>query len=164
MTGERGTGRMRGAGPARARRAAWTVSVLVLAATGCGGGDDTDGGPTLSGQLAQERDRTTVAVPAQSPPDLVESWLTVAEGYPVVNLASRGAPTVTVCTGDPTGCAAVAEGSATIRTLQVDGRDVVVAVAAREEPSADSALPPELASFWAGVDLTTDLPDWLSST
>jgi hypothetical protein len=136
------------------------IAALALALTGCAQ-DDADGGPTLSGQLAQERDRTPVVVPVQAPPDLVESWLTMAEGYPVVSLASRDAPTVTVCTGDPAGCAAVGEGSATIRSLQVGGRDVVVAVAAGEEP-ADLALPPDLAAFWQGVDLTTDVPDWLA--
>ena len=160
MHAELGTGRAYEVG-GRRRTIGCAAVALLLVLTGCAQ-DDSDGGPTLSGQLEQERDRTPVVVPAQAPPDLVESWLTMAEGYPVVSLSSRDAPTVTVCTGDPAGCAEVGEGSATIRTVQVDGRDVVVAVAAGEDP-AGTALPPGLADFWADVDLTTGLPDWVGS-
>ncbi len=122
-----------------------------------------EGAPTgLLEDVAALRAQTPVALPAKTPPALVESTLTdIDRRYALVNFYSENQPIVSVCTGDRAGCAERVPGSTPLRTERLDGSEVTVMVNRAESSSQDRKLDDQLATFWKEVPLTLGTPAWL---
>ena len=142
-------------------RALFLVAVTALG-TGCSAAQDEVS--TFDRDVRALRQSADVALPVSLPPDLVQAWVTDAAGVPMVNFYSENEPVVTVCTSPASRCAEFMPGSS-MRTIQVDGRSVVVALGRSDNPDApDPELGRRLGRFWADVALTTDIPSWLSNS
>ena len=103
-----------------------------------------------------------VALPVTLPPSITQAWVTNADGVPMVNFYSENEPVVTICTGAVSRCAQLMPGAG-LRTVQVDGRAVVVTLGRSDKPdAAQPRLGRQLGQFWADVALTTDVPNWVA--
>ena len=135
------------------------IAVAVLV-NGCSANEEDVS--TFDRDVRVLRQSADVALPVTLPPSLTQAWVTNAEDVPMVNFYSENEPVVTICTSPVSRCAQLMPG-ADLRTVQVDGRAVVIALGRSDKPdAAQPRLGRQLGQFWADVALTTDVPKWLA--
>ena len=135
------------------------IAVAVLV-NGCSANEEDVS--TFDRDVRVLRQSADVALPVTLPPSLTQAWVTNADGVPMVSFYSENEPVVTICTSPASRCAQLMPG-ADLRTVQVDGRAVVIALGRSDKPdAAQPRLGRQLGQFWADVALTTDVPKWLA--
>ena len=142
------------------RPAAGCLAFLALA--GCANGSD-DIAPGFADQIRAAQEESSVVLPEQLPPDLLDAWVSQSGDTSSVSFYSTNAPVVQVCSGDAEKCRALNPHAAEVRSDRIDGRETVLLLGRRDDPDApDPQLPDELAQFWSSVDLVSTDPSWLA--
>lgn len=139
------------------------VPVIAFAVFVNGCSANEEGVSTFNRDVRVLRQSADVALPVKLPPSLTEAWVTNADGVPLVNFYSENEPVVTICTSPVSRCAQLMPGS-DMRTVQVDGKAVVIALGRSDKPDdpAQPRMGRQLGQFWADVALTTEVPKWLA--